>query len=598
MLATSFGRIFSIFCVVVWGFSLHAYTAQAATIPLTNPSAETGTFTGWTATTGGDPWTIVNGFAHTGSKSFVSSYLDGTLNVVVDLIAAGYTAEQLDAAPEVTAGVWVAGYDNGSGTDDHYDFELELQGAGHGAIITHSFGDQRTTSTWTQISRTLSGYGPGLRYIAITATGRSSAFWAGNYGAAFDDFTLTVGGGGTPPYIQSVSPTDGATNATNTSLSITFDDVVTVNTGNITVYRSDTNALVSTVDVTSGAVTGSGTSTINVRLPQTLPRNTDYYVHIDTNAFRDTSSNGYYGIATNVDWNFRTLSSSSHAEPAAAPVDNTITDLQTAVNTSTSAVTLSWTKGGDVPFSRVFVSTDGINWQAISDFLKTDSQFTWIASAAFSGKTVTFKVQSSDLATELASAVSDSVLLETSTTNTAPTDSAPTTTTPPLALPNTGRSPYSGETEPITPVEPDSYIRAEHYSTVYYIDDAMNRHPVINEQTFFTWESSFDAVVTVTDATLSVLTLDRPLLPKPGVVLVKIQSTPFVFAINTNQDGTPTLRRIPNETTAQSLYGADWADYVIDIEPTLFTQFATDAAMTASDTINKELLIKRINLGA
>lgn len=598
MLTTSFSRIFSICCVVLWSFGLHAFTAQAATITLTNPSAETGTLTGWTATTGGDPWVVVNGFAHTGTSSFVSSYLDGTLQVVIDLIAAGYTAEQLDAAPEVTAGVWVAGYDNGSGTDDHYDFELELQGSGHGAIQVHSLGDQQATGTWTQVSRTLSEYGPGLRYVAMTATGRDSRFWAGNYGAAFDDFTLTVGGGGTPPYIEITSPTDGATNATNTNLSITFDDTVTASTGNITVYRSDTDALVSTVDVTSDAVTGSGTDTINVRLTQTLPRNTNYYVHIDTNAFRDTANNGYYGINNAVDWNFRTLSSNSHSESTVATTDNTITNLQATVNADASAVKLSWKKGVNVPFSRVFVTTDEINWQPISDFLKTEDQFTWSPTTAFAGKTIAFKVQSTDLATELASTVTNSFLLESSTADATPTDTTSTVAAPSLTLPNTGRSPFSGETELITPVQPNSYIRAEHYDTVYYIDDVMHRHPVINEQTFFTWESSFAAVSTVTDATLSALPLGRPLLPKPGVVLAKIQSTPFVFAIDTNKEGAPALRLISNEATAQLLYGVDWADFVIDLEPTLFTQFATDAAMTASDTINTQPLIKRINLGA
>lgn len=584
-------RFLTLCCICTWVFHAHSSIAQAATIPLTNPSAETGTLTGWTAVDGGDPWLVVDGFAHTGSKSFLSSYLDGTLNVVVDLLAEGYTAEQLDAAPEITAGVWVAGFDAGSGTDDHYDFELELQGAGHGAIITHSFGDQRATGTWTQISRTLSDYGPGLRYISITATGRDSRFWAGNYGVAFDDFTLTVGGGGTPPSIESVSPTDGATTAPLTNLSITFDDVVTTNTGAITVYRSDTDAVVSTIDVTSGAVTGSGTRTINVRLPQLLAPNTAYYIHIDTTAFQDTSTNTYYGIATAVDWNFRTQSTDDDSESPAPSIDNTITNLQTTISTNPSTVTLTWTPGANTPFSRVLITTDTLNWQPISDFLSTAHRFTWNPSETFSGKIVTFKVQSTDLATELASAVSAPILLTGNATSV-----SSNTATSSTALPATGRSPFSGEIETITVVPPNSYIRAEHYDTVYYIDDARHRHPVINEQTFFTWESSFKDALTVTDATLGALPLDRPLLPKPGVVLVKIQSTPFVFAIGVNAHGMPTLRRIPDESTAQSLYGNAWADYVIDIEPTLFGQFLPDAPLTVSDEIDTHILIPRANL--
>lgn len=572
---------------------MHSSAAQAATVPLTNPSAETGTLTGWTAVDGGDPWLVVDGFAHTGSKSFLSSYLDGTLNVVVDLLAEGYTTEQLDAAPEITAGVWVAGFDAGSGTDDHYDFELELQGAGHGAIITHFFGDQRATGTWTQISRTLSDYGPGLRYISITATGRDSAFLAGNYGTAFDDFTLTVGGGGTPPSVESVSPADGATTASLTNLSITFDDVVTTNTGNITVYRSDTDAIVSTIDITSGAITGSGTRTLNVRLPQLLAPNTTYYIHIDNTAVQDASTNTYYGIATAVDWNFRTRSADDNDESPTPPIDNTITDLQTTVSTNPTTVTLTWTQGANAPFSRVLVTTDEISWQPISDFLSTAHCFTWDPPEIFSGKTIILKVQSTDLATELASDVSVPILLSGSTASDSSTPATPSTT-----LPNTGRSPFSGEIEAIAVVPPNSYIRAEHYDTVYYVDALMHRHPVINEQTFFTWKSSFDDVLTVTDATLGALPLDRPLLPKPGVVLVKIQSIPFVFAIGANEEGAPTLHRILNESTAQSLYGNAWADYVIDMEPTLFGQFLSDAPLTISDEIDTQILIPRTNLHA
>lgn len=573
MRISSYQRTFTLFFITLCAFGLHVGAAQAATIPLTNPGAEAGTFTGWTAVTGGDPWLIVEGYAHTGTKSFVSSYLSGTLNIVVDLVAEGYTTEQLDAAPEITAGTWVSGFDSGSGTDDHYDFELELQGAEHGAMVTHSFGDQRTTGVWTQISRTLSDYGPGLRYVSITATGQDSSFWAGNYGAAFDDFTLTVGGGGTPPSIATVSPVDGAATAPLTSVTITFDDIVTTNTGNITIYRADTDAIVSTIDVTTGAVTGSGTSAITITPPQPLSPSTNYYIHIDNTAFRDASNNTYYGIANEGDWNFRTQSSGTHAALTVSPVDYLITNLHTTIDTSTSSALLTWTRGDGAPFSRVLVSTDGITWTPISDFLRVDNSFEWNPSAAFLGKTVTFKVQATDLLTELASAVSDSVLLGIDTADVSSIETTP--------------SAQSG-----------SIIRADHDDTVYYIDATGHRRPLPDTQTYFTWESSFDTVQTVTEADLAEIPLGPALSPKPGTVLVKIQSVPKVFAIDGTAE-TPVLRWITSEAIATSLYGAHWADSVIDIPPTMWSHFTIGNDINSvHDSTASQSLLRREDLHA
>jgi hypothetical protein len=72
------------------------------------------------------------------------------------------------------------------------------------------------------------------------------------------------------------------------------------------------------------------------------------------------------------------------------------------------------------------------------------------------------------------------------------------------------------------------------------------------------------------------------MLPAPGVVLVKIQSDPKVYAIDTDS----TLRWVPDETTAITLYGANWADYVIDLEPTTFARFDVGEDMTADDEVD------------
>lgn len=163
---------------------------------------------------------------------------------------------------------------------------------------------------------------------------------------------------------------------------------------------------------------------------------------------------------------------------------------------------------------------------------------------------------------------------------------APVSTTP--SAQTTGISPYDGSFEDITPVVVDSYIRGEHYDTVYYISTDRKRHPLYDAQTYFTWQDSFDSIAWVTDATLSTLTLGEPLLPKSGVVLVKLVSDPSVYAIEQSA-----LRLISSEQIAIDTYGSDWADYVIDLTPTLFEHFTSGIFVVDGESVDKSIMKKR-----
>ncbi|RMD50602.1 hypothetical protein D6827_03700, partial [Candidatus Parcubacteria bacterium] len=114
-------------------------------------------------------------------------------------------------------------------------------------------------------------------------------------------------------------------------------------------------------------------------------------------------------------------------------------------------------------------------------------------------------------------------------------------------------------------VEVGDFVKAPSFSTVYYIGE-QGRYAVIDEQTFFTWKDDFSVIKEVSDEDLSAWSLAGVLLPKPGVVLVKIQSDAAVYALEENPDNefSPLLRQIPNEEIAKALYGENWADYVID----------------------------------
>jgi hypothetical protein len=158
----------------------------------------------------------------------------------------------------------------------------------------------------------------------------------------------------------------------------------------------------------------------------------------------------------------------------------------------------------------------------------------------------------------------------------------------------TGPSPVTGEDEVISTVVAGEFIRGYSFNTIYYIDENNERRPFLDTNSFFTYADSFDEVVWVTDATLPTMTLGAPMLPKVGVVLVKIQSDPKVYAIDTGD----VLRWVPTEEVAISLYGSAWADYVIDLESTTFARFSVGDDMTESDLVDLDIMKTRMELAA
>ena len=142
------------------------------------------------------------------------------------------------------------------------------------------------------------------------------------------------------------------------------------------------------------------------------------------------------------------------------------------------------------------------------------------------------------------------------------------------------------------------FIRGASFSTVYRIGTDMKRHPIIDEQTYFTYADAWDSVKFVSDETLSSYVLGTPVLPKAGVVLVKIQSTNSVYALETNTAEETILRLIPDEMTAKYVYGANWANYVIDVEPTHFKRFVMGLKIDAKYAVNLLQMKTRVFLNS
>ena len=109
------------------------------------------------------------------------------------------------------------------------------------------------------------------------------------------------------PTLSSSVPTDNATSvALDSTIVLNFSSNVDTESGNITIKKTSGNATVETIDVTSGQVTGSGTSQITINPSSNFDAETEYYVLIDATAFDDSDSGSYAGISSTTSLSFTT----------------------------------------------------------------------------------------------------------------------------------------------------------------------------------------------------------------------------------------------------------------------------------------------------
>ena len=144
------------------------------------------------------------------------------------------------------------------------------------------------------------------------------------------------------PAITTLSPANASTTvSTSANLVLGFSKSVTAGTGNLTIKKSSDDSLVESIDVTSGLVTGGGTTSITVNPSSTLADNTQYYVLVPSTAFKDASNNYFDGISATTTWTFTT-------GDFTAPV---ITDIS-ATSTASTTATITWTTN-EIASSRV-----------------------------------------------------------------------------------------------------------------------------------------------------------------------------------------------------------------------------------------------------
>lgn len=98
------------------------------------------------------------------------------------------------------------------------------------------------------------------------------------------------------PILSSVRPILNATDISiNTDLEFNFNEDISVNSGNITLYDSSGNTIIQVFDVSSSDVLVSG-SQVTISLQTDLSFDTSYYVNIDSDTFQDALGNTFTGL--------------------------------------------------------------------------------------------------------------------------------------------------------------------------------------------------------------------------------------------------------------------------------------------------------------
>lgn len=115
-------------------------------------------------------------------------------------------------------------------------------------------------------------------------------------------------------------------------------------------------------------------------------------------------------------------------------------------------------------------------------------------------------------------------------------------------------------------------VKMEGLSTLYYVAADGKRYVFPNEQTYQTWFYDFSDIVTLSAEEIQAIPLSGNVRYRPGILLVKIQTNPKVYAVTKNGR----LRWVKTEQLAHKLYGENWNLLVDDIPDSFFTNYTID----------------------
>jgi hypothetical protein len=133
-----------------------------------------------------------------------------------------------------------------------------------------------------------------------------------------------------------------------------------------------------------------------------------------------------------------------------------------------------------------------------------------------------------------------------------------------MALPTAARAATAGD-----------LIKASGPAVYYFAADG-KRYVFPNEKTYFSWFVDFSGVRTISDTELASYLIGGNVTIRPGTRLVKIQTDPKVYAVTLGG----VLHWVESEAIATTLYGANWAQRVVDVPDSFFVNYTIGSSVS------------------
>lgn len=160
--------------------------------------------------------------------------------------------------------------------------------------------------------------------------------------------------------------------------------------------------------------------------------------------------------------------------------------------------------------------------------------------------------------------------------------------------------PVHATTIPVSQLSAGDLIRGSSHTAVYYYAVDGFRYVFPNDKTYFTWYSNFNGVKWISDQDLATIQIGGNVTYKPGVKMLKINSSPTVYAVA----GNGALRAVASEAVAKNLYGNTWNKQIDDVPDGFFgnyqmgspvefaSQYDVDAEQAEAVNINTDKNLK------
>ncbi len=112
-------------------------------------------------------------------------------------------------------------------------------------------------------------------------------------------------------------------------------------------------------------------------------------------------------------------------------------------------------------------------------------------------------------------------------------------------------------------------VHQDGQKSLYYVGSDNKRYVFPTEGTYKSWFADFDDVQTISAKELSDLDIGGNVVYRPGILLIKIQTNPKVYAVSKSG----TLRWLKNEKVANALYGENWNMLIDDVPDPFFVNY-------------------------